>query len=281
MTAPRRVALLVAYDGSPFHGFQRQHGFPTIQSELEDAWAAVSAETITVMGSGRTDTGVHAMGQVVHFDTWSPLPELRIVKAINAYLPDEIVVRAAREVGPDFHANRSAIGKRYIYFLQVSETRPVWASQGATWLRCGRLDLAAMRAGARYLLGTHDFSSFAAAGRTTTTDIRTLRSIHILPLRHGLVICMQGDGFLYKMVRNIVGSLLDVGLAKWGPEWIRTVLQARDRKRAAATAPPDGLYLGRVLYPKPLFPIQRGRFSGEARLNLASGPVPQGADRLS
>lgn len=281
MSAPRRIALLVAYDGSPFHGFQRQHGFPTIQSELEDAWAAVSAETITIIGSGRTDTGVHAMGQVVHFDTWSQLAEERIVKAINAYLPDEITVRAAREVSPDFHANRSAIGKRYVYFLQVSETRPVWASQGATWLRRGQLDLAAMRAGSRYLLGTHDFSSFAAAGRSTATDIRTLRSIHILPLRHGLVICFQGDGFLYKMVRNIVGSLLDVGQGRWGPEWIQSVLQARDRKRAAATAPPDGLYLGRVLYPKPLFPIQRGRFSGQARLNLASGPVPQGADRLS
>ena len=101
MSGPRRLALLVAYDGSPFHGYQRQHGFPTIQSELEDAWAAVSAETVTMIGSGRTDTGVHAMGQVVHFDTWSRLPEIRIVKALNAYLPDEIVVRAAREVARD------------------------------------------------------------------------------------------------------------------------------------------------------------------------------------
>ncbi len=184
------------------------------------------------------------------------------------------MVRAAREVGPEFHANLSATGKRYAYFLQVSETRPVWASQGATWLRRAQLDLAAMRAGARYLIGTHDFSSFAGAGRTTSTDIRTLRSIHIVPLRHGLVICFQGDGFLYKMVRNIVGSLLDVGQGRWGPAWIQSVLLAKDRKRAAATAPPDGLYLARVLYPKPVFPIQLGRFSGTARLNLASGSVP-------
>lgn len=280
MSGPRRLALLVAYDGSPFHGYQRQHGFPTIQSELEDAWAAVSAESVTMIGSGRTDTGVHAMGQVVHFDTWSRLPEIRIVKALNAYLPDEIVVRAAREVTPDFHANRSALAKRYFYFLQVSETRPVWATGRATWERRPRLDLAAMREAGQHLLGRHDFSSFAAAGRTTTDDVRTLQAIHFVPLRHGMVIAFQGDGFLYKMVRNLVGSLLEVGRGKWGPAWIGQVLAAQDRKKAAATAPPDGLYLGRVIYPDPPFFIQRGRFSGSPRLNPASDPVREGRESL-
>lgn len=273
MSSPRRIALLVAYDGSPFHGFQRQHGFPTIQSELEDAWAAVTAEAATMIGSGRTDTGVHAMGQVVHFDTWSRLPEIRVVKALNAYLPDEIVVRAAREVPASFHANRSAIGKRYLYFLQVCESRPVWSTGRATWERRPRLDVEAMRAGAQHLLGEHDFSAFAAAGRTTVSDVRTIHAVHFVPLRHGLVIVFQGNGFLYKMVRNLVGSLLEVGRGKWGPAWIGQVLASQDRKKAASTAPPDGLYLGRVLYPEPPFFIQRGRFSGVPRLNPASDPV--------
>ena len=273
MSSPRRLALLVAYDGRPFHGYQRQHGFPTIQSELEDAWAAVSAESATMIGSGRTDTGVHALGQVVHFDTWSRLPEIRVVKALNAYLPEEIVVRAAREVPPEFHANRSAIGKRYVYFLTVGETRPVWALGRSTWERRSRLDLEAMRAAVPYLLGRHDFSSFAAAGRTTSDDVRTLQAIHFVPMRYGVAIVFQGDGFLYKMVRNLVGTLLEVGRGKWGPAWVGKVLAAKDRKQAAATAAPDGLYLGRVLYPTNPFRIQRGRFSGTPRLIPASDPV--------
>lgn len=281
MSAPRRLALLVAYDGSPFHGFQRQHGMVTIQSELEDAWAAVTAEQAVMLGSGRTDTGVHALGQVVHYDTWSRLPEIRVVKALNAYLPDEIVVRAAREVAPDFHANRSAVGKRYVYFVQVSETRPVWGMGRATWERRAALDVDAMRRGAQYLLGTHDFSAFAAAGRTTTNDVRTIQAVHLVPMRHGLAFCFQGDGFLYKMVRNLVGSLLEVGRGKWGPEWIGHTLASRDRKRAAATAPPDGLYLARVLYPQAVFPIRRGRFDGQARLNPTSDPVREGTEGLS
>jgi tRNA pseudouridine38-40 synthase len=253
VTQARRLALLISYHGGAFHGFQRQPGFATVQSELEDAWAAVSAERLTVIGSGRTDSGVHAVGQVVHFDTWSRLPVRSVRNALNAYLPEQIVVREVIEVPSNFHSNGSAMGKRYVYLLAVSETPPVLTSGLVAWERRARLDLEAMRVGARFLIGKHDFGAFAAAGRSTLTDVRTLQALHIRPMRHGLAFCFQGDGFLYKMVRNLVGTLIDVGRERWSPEWVEVVLQSRDRSRAAATAAPEGLYLWRVLYPEPIF----------------------------
>jgi len=281
VTQAHRLALLVAYDGSAFHGFQRQAGFSTIQSELEDAWTAVTAEQAVMMGSGRTDSGVHAMGQVVHFDTWSRLAPTRVAKALNSYLPDEIVVRSATTVAPEFHANRSATGKRYLYFIQVSETRPVWAIGRATWERRRKLNIEAMREAARHLIGRHNFAAFAAAGRSTQSDVRTIRALHISRHRFGIVLSFEGDGFLYKMVRNIVGSLLEVGRERWGPSWIRGVLEGQDRKRAAPTAPPDGLYLGRVLYPDAIFCESRGRFSGESLTKLDPEAVRDRIERLS
>jgi tRNA pseudouridine38-40 synthase len=250
----RRLALLVAYHGEAFYGFQRQPGFATVQNELEDAWAAVSAERLTVIGSGRTDSGVHAAGQVVHFDTWSRLPVRSVRNAMNAYLPEQIAVREVAEVPSNFHSNGSAIGKRYIYFLAVSETRPILSAGLVAWERRASLDLAAMQEAARYLIGKHDFGAFAAAGRSTATDVRTIQALHIRPTRLGLAFCFQGDGFLYKMVRNLVGTLVDVGRRRWSPEWVDVVLQSRDRGRAAATAAPQGLYLWRVLYPEAIFP---------------------------
>ncbi len=259
---PRRIALLLAYHGGGFHGFQRQPGFATVQGEVEDAFCAVTGESVTVIGSGRTDAGVHAWGQVAHLDTWSRLPAARLGHALNAYLPDPIVVRQAVDSDASFHANGSAVGKRYGYRLAVAETRPVLHRGLMAWERRADLDLAAMRSGARHLLGRHDFSAFAAAGRTTTNDVRTLQAVHIQRRRGGLVFAFQGDGFLYKMVRNLVGSLIEVGRGRWGPPWIASVLQSRERSRAAATAPPEGLVLWRVLYPKPLFTPVRGHSAG-------------------
>ncbi len=253
MKPPRRIALIVAYAGHAFYGFQRQPGFPTVQGELEQAWMAVAAEQATMIGSGRTDTGVHARAQVVHFDTWSRLPEVRIRKALNAYLPDEIAVRDVADVPSSFHANGSACGKRYVYLLAVSETRPVLRAGQVAWERRATLDLDAMRQAVPQVLGRHDFSAYAAAGRTTTDDVRTLRSIHIHPMRGGLHFSFQGDGFLYKMVRNLVGGLVEVGRGRRPPQWMGEVLASRDRGQGAATAHPEGLYLWRVLYPTPIF----------------------------
>ena len=247
MSGLRRIALLTAYHGGAFHGFQVQPGFATVQEELERAWAAVAGEKVVVHGSGRTDSGVHAWGQVAHFSTASRLDERRLRPALNAYLPDEIVVRAAVDVAPDFHARRSALGKHYRYRLAVGPVRPVLEAGLLGWER-RPLDLAAMRAALPALLGRHDFAAFAAAGRTTRTTVRTLQAIHILRVRGGLDFHFAGDGFLYRMVRNLVGTLLEVGRGKRGPRWAAAVLASGDRRRAGATAPAEGLYLWRVRY---------------------------------
>ncbi|RMH02047.1 MAG: tRNA pseudouridine(38-40) synthase TruA [Planctomycetota bacterium] len=250
MSRPRRIALLLAYHGGAFHGFQRQPGFPTVQEELERAWAAVTGENVVVHGSGRTDAGVHAWGQVAHLNTWSRLPLEKVRPALNAYLPEEAAVRAAAEVDPSFHARASACGKRYLYRLAVGPVRPVLTAGLVGWERRRRpLDLAAMRAAAGHLRGRHDFAAFAAAGGAARTTVRELRRIHIRPVRGGLQFLFEGDGFLYRMVRNLVGTLLEVGRGVRAPEWAGAVLASRDRRRAGATAPAAGLCLWRVLYP--------------------------------
>ncbi|MBC8330019.1 MAG: tRNA pseudouridine(38-40) synthase TruA [Planctomycetes bacterium] len=270
MTGPRKIALCVAYHGAAFHGFQRQPGFPTVQEELERAWTAVTGETVVVHGSGRTDSGVHAWGQVVHLSTWSRLPAEKVRPALNAYLPEEAAVRVAAEVPADFHSRLSARGKRYLYRLAVSPVRPVLYAGLVGWERRSRpLEVAAMRQAARGLVGRHDFAAYAAAGRSTQTTVRTLRSIRIRPVRGGVSFLFQGDGFLYKMVRNLVGTLSEVGRGTRAPEWPRAVLDSLDRRRAGATAPPEGLCLWRVLYP-------RDPFAG-----VPSGPpgaYPRGSD---
>jgi tRNA pseudouridine38-40 synthase len=245
--APRRLALLVAYRGDAFHGFQRQAGSMTVQEALEDAWSAVAGEAVVMHGSGRTDAGVHAWGQVVHFSTWSALPAERARDALNAYLPEAAVVRASAEVGADFHARASAVAKHYVYRLLVSPTRPVLGQDFAHWVR-GPLDLPAMRAAAARLRGRHDFRAFAAAGRPVRDATRTLTDLRFTATRGGLLLHARGDGFLYRMVRNLAGTLLEVGRGRRAPEWAAAVLASCDRRRAGPTAPPQGLCLWRVRY---------------------------------
>lgn len=256
--APRRIALRVKYAGAAFHGFQRQPGFRTVQEDLELAWAAVSGEKVVMHGSGRTDSGVHAWGQVVHFSTWSGMPADKMRLAINAYLGPEVAVRDAAAVAVDFHARISAVGKHYVYLCAVGDERPVLQRGMVAWMR-RPLDLEAMREASGHFLGTHDFAAFAAAGRTTKTSVRRIDAVHIVPMRGGLAFHFRGGGFLYRQVRNMVGSLWDVGMRRHAPEWIAHVRDSGDRKRAGATAPPEGLYLWRVLYPEDPFPHFRGR----------------------
>lgn len=260
--APRRIALRIKYAGGAFHGFQRQPGFRTVQEDLELAWAAVSGEQVVMHGSGRTDSGVHAWGQVVHFSTWSRMPAAKMRLAINAYLEHDLGVRDAAAVPVDFHARMSAVGKHYLYLCAVGDQRPVLQRGNVAWVR-RELDLGAMREASRHFVGTHDFAAFAAAGRTTKTSVRTVHAVHIRPMRGGLAFHFRGGGFLYRQVRNMVGSLWEVGMKKHAPDWIYHVRESGDRKRAGITAPPEGLYLWRVLYPQDPFPPFRG--SGGAR----------------
>lgn len=259
MSVLRRLALLVAYDGRQFHGFQRQAGFASVQEELERAWTAVTGERAVILGSGRTDAGAHAWGQVAHLTTRHKLAARRVPPAFNAYLPREVVVRACAEVAPTFHARASAVGKRYLYALAVGRERPVLHAGWAGWERSARLDVAAMRQGALRLVGRHDFAAFAAAGRTTATTVRTLRSLHVWPVRGGLIFFCEADGFLYRMVRNIVGTLLVVGRGRRAPEWAAAVLESRDRRRCGPTALAEGLVLWRVRYPMDVDPFRHLR----------------------
>jgi tRNA pseudouridine38-40 synthase len=254
--APRRLALLIAYRGDAFHGFQRQAGAPTVQQALEEAWSAVSGESAVLHGSGRTDAGVHAWGQVAHFSTFSALPPRGVRDALNAYLPAEIAVRAAAEVGPEFHARASALWKHYVYRLAVAPVRPVLAHDFAHWER-GPLDLAAMRAAARLLIGRRDFRAFAAAGRPVRDPVRTLHDLRLVPTRGGLLLHARGDGFLYRMVRNLAGVLLEIGRGRRAPEWAAAVLASGDRRRGGATAPAAGLLLWRVRYARDPFALSR------------------------
>ena len=264
---PRRLALLVAYRGDAFHGFQRQAGSFTVQEALEAAWSSVTGEAAVMHGSGRTDAGVHAWGQVVHFSTWSALPPERVREALNAYLCEQVVVRAAAEVEADFHARASAIAKHYIYRIAVSPTRPVLANGLAHWQRTP-LDLDAMREAAGLLRGRHDFRAFAAAGRPLRDATRTLTDLRIMVTRGGFLVHARGNGFLYRMVRNLAGTLIEVGRGRRAPQWAAAVLESRDRRRAGATAPPEGLLMWRVHYRRDPFaalPRQAARPYPEAR----------------
>lgn len=248
----RNVRVLIAYDGSRYFGWQRQAGFESVQAELEGALESLTGDAVTVHGSGRTDTGVHALGQVASFHVETRIEDFRLREALNAHLPEDIVIRRLETCADDFHARFSARGKRYAYVLATTRTRPPWGRRHVHWVR-EPLDLGAMRAALARLLGEHDFKAFASSGSPRHSTVRRLEHGHLIARRERLVLVVQGNGFLYNMVRNLAGTLLDVGRAKLGPDDVSTILASRDRRRAGATAPAAGLYLVRVLYPERAF----------------------------
>jgi tRNA pseudouridine38-40 synthase len=247
---PRRnIKLVVAYDGSGYHGWQRQAaGFDTIQERLEQAIARVVGHPVVVFGAGRTDAGVHAAGQVANFYTTNlAIPVSGLRRAVNARLPRDIVIRSAAEVCEDFHAARSAKGKTYRYRICVSPIRPVE--------RCGQvyhywrpLDVRAMREAAAKLLGEHDFRGFASSVEQRENTIRTIRRCEVAENGDEIRITIRGDGFLYNMVRNIVGTLVEIGRGRWDGDRIDLIFSTRNRSDAGPTAPPDGLSLLCVHY---------------------------------
>jgi len=243
-----RWRLLLEYDGGPFQGWQRQGGAPTVQGTLESALAAFTGETSTVTAAGRTDAGVHALGQVAHCDLardW--LPE-RLLGALNFHLrPHPVTVLAAREVMPDFHARFSCTGRRYLYRILARRSPPA-LDRGRVWHVPVALDHEKMHVAAQALVGRHDFTSFRSSECQSASAVKTLGGVHVA--RDGdLILCrLWARSFLHHQVRNIVGTLKTVGEGKAPLDYLRDVLDARNRSAAGQTAPAEGLFLEDVEY---------------------------------
>ena len=244
---PRSVRLTLAYDGGRFHGWQTQPAGPTIQGALTDACARVLGPPVRVVGASRTDAGVHALGQVASVWTGSSLPAATLGRALNALLPEDVRVVDAREAPPGFDARRRAAAKRYLYLFDVGPVADPFFRHFA-WHVPARLDVPTMAKALPALRGRHDFSAFCASPGRERTPVCTLPSLRLVPRRQRLALVVSGDRFLHHMVRNIAGSLVEVGRGARPPEWIGEVLVGRDRTRAGPTAPARGLLLLRVLY---------------------------------
>ncbi len=242
-----RIALGVEYDGRPYCGWQSQPDRSTVQDVLQAALSQIAGEPIAVTAAGRTDTGVHALEQVVHFDTRAERPLTAWVRGVNALLPDSIAVRWAHPVPDEFHARFSAHGRSYRYLLVNRPTRSAIHAGKAGWFHAP-LDLAAMQQAARCLLGEHDFSAFRASQCQAKSPVKHLRQLDIRQQGEMLVFDLSAEAFLHHMVRNIVGCLVYVGKGKYPPDWLAEVLESRERSRAAPTFAPDGLYLRRIKY---------------------------------
>lgn len=244
----QRIAAGIEYDGSGFFGWQVQSHARSIQSTLNAAISTVADEVLTTAAAGRTDTGVHACGQVVHFDSVAERSEYAWLRGINSNLPADIAVQWVRAVPGDFHARYSALARTYRYVILNRPVRSALDRHRAWQLRAP-LDAVLMQLAARQLLGEHDFSSFRAAGCQSRSAVRRIEALEVV--RHGdyVVIEVRANGFLYHMVRNIVGSLVRVGSGEAGAGWIGELLAIKDRRLAAPTAPSTGLFLAAVHYP--------------------------------
>ena len=244
-----RIALGVEYDGSRYCGWQMQsHGTRTVQHEIEKALSIVADHAVRVVCAGRTDTGVHATGQVVHFDTHAERKLKAWVMGVNTQLPDDVCVHWARPVNEDFSARFSATMRSYRYVIQQRAARPALYSQRVTWVH-NDLNTRAMREAAQALLGENDFSSFRSSACQSEHAMRFLQSIDVTTEGAFVYIDIQANAFLHHMVRNIVGSLLKVGTGERSVAWIAELLALKDRTRAGPTAPAQGLYLVAVQYP--------------------------------
>ncbi len=243
--------LTLAYDGTEFAGWQRQPAARTVQGELEATIERITQERSKCIASGRTDAGVHALGQVVSFPSETKLDGPTLTKALNAELPEDMLVFEVVEAPPNFHALRDAVCKRYRYVIQDGRL-PDLFDRKYVWHVYQRLDVEAMQAAAAALVGTHDFASFETAGSPRLTTVRTVFDLSIerrpAELTDRVVIEVEADGFLYNMVRNIAGTLVAVGKGKESPTWPGHVLALKDRTKAGMTAPARGLFLVWVEY---------------------------------
>lgn len=243
----RNLKLILTYDGTDFFGWQIQPGRRTVQGELKKAIHTMTGEDTNIIGAGRTDAGAHAIGQVANFETNSKIPACAFQRGLNSLLPDDIVVLGCQEVPPDFHARYSAKKKAYRYIV-LNRPLPDPLKRNYVWHVKNPLDIKAMNESCRRIIGEHDFSSFMASGSNVKTTCRTVYraswkregELHIFEI--------EANGFLRHMVRNIVGTIVCVGLRKIRPAEIDTILAKKDRSAAASTAPAQGLYLISVTY---------------------------------
>ena len=242
-----RIALGIEYDGSRFLGWQTQPGGGTVQDALEAAVAVIAGEQVSLTCAGRTDRGVHARAQVAHFDTAAGRPLSAWVRGVNALLPQSAAVQWALPVPAEFHARYSARARTYRYVLLNRAVRPALAARYAGWVHAP-LELEAMRAAARLLTGEHDFSAFRSAECQANNPVRTLHALDIERCGERLDFVLRANAFLHHMVRNLVGTLVQVGRGKRPAQWVREVLESRDRAQAAQTFAAEGLYLEAVEY---------------------------------
>ncbi|MEV9642083.1 tRNA pseudouridine(38-40) synthase TruA [Mammaliicoccus sciuri] len=244
----KRMKATIAYDGTNFAGYQFQPNMRTVQSEIDKALVKLHKDSsVYSVASGRTDAGVHALGQVIHFDTPLDLAD-RWKMALNVLLPKDVRVVEVEEVAVDFHARYGATGKTYVYRWSYSEVQSPFERNFAVHLGRWNPNVERMQEGAQHLIGTHDFTSFCSAKTATTNKVRTIRKLSLERQGDHLVLEVEGDGFLYNMVRTIAGVLLAVGIGWDEPEDVKKIRDAKDRKMAGKTAPAHGLYLMEVTY---------------------------------
>ncbi len=246
--AAMRIAAIVEYDGAGFCGWQWQDDVPSVQQVVEQALSKVANEPVRVTVAGRTDAGVHALAQVIHFDTSVQRSDHAWVRGTNSYLPDSVALLWAGMVSDEFSARFSATGREYRYVILNRPVRPALLT-GCVTHEYRLLDIERMQVAARHLLGTHDFSSFRAMQCQAKSPIRELRALDVVRDGERVVIRAYANAFLHHMVRNLAGVLMDIGAGEREPDWAREVLEARDRTIGGITAPPDGLYLTSIEYP--------------------------------
>ncbi|NLH15892.1 MAG: tRNA pseudouridine(38-40) synthase TruA [Phycisphaerae bacterium] len=246
--AERNIKLTISYDGTRYHGWQRQRNADTIEQRITDALQDLTGWQVELRGSSRTDAGVHALHQVANVHLDSPIPTSRIKQALNHRLPDDITILEVVEVPMEFDAVTDAVRKQYRYTIFTGSTRQVMQVR-FSWHRPGKLDAAAMNTAAQCLVGTHDFKSFASAADRRQCSVRTISFCSVVePQADTLQMDIEADGFLYNMVRNIMGTLVEIGRGRWPVEKMAEILAACDRTAAGPLAPACGLCLMKIDY---------------------------------
>jgi len=243
----RNIKITIEYDGTSYHGWQMQENAKTVQGEIMKAIKKITGEEVNIIGAGRTDAGVHALGQVANFKTETKIPIDRIHRALNSVLPKDIVVKKAEEVDLSFHARYCAKEKEYVYAIYNS-TVPSALWRNFTYHYSFPLDIEKMRKASKHFLGIHDFRAFMSTGSSIKDTVRSIKKLEIVKKREFVFIFISADGFLYNMVRIIAGTLLDVGIGKKAPEDIPKIIESGDRSLAGLTLPAHGLCLKKVYY---------------------------------